>query len=42
MTRCVAADPRHGERWTRHSKAISNWKQGTREILILAMKDLEA
>jgi pre-mRNA-processing factor 6 len=32
--RCVQAEPRHGEEWTKVSKAIENWKLKIEEILI--------
>lgn len=34
-TRCVAAEPHHGEHWCRVSKAIPNWRLKTQEILPL-------
>jgi pre-mRNA-processing factor 6 len=34
MQRCVQAEPKHGEEWTRVSKAVENWKLKTPEILV--------
>lgn len=39
--KCIAAEPRHGELWTKYSKDVKNWKLKTGEILELAAKDVE-
>ncbi|XP_053213024.1 pre-mRNA-processing factor 6-like [Panonychus citri] len=39
-SRCVDAEPRHGEHWTKISKDIKNWKLKTDEILILLVQSL--
>ena len=33
-TRCIQAEPRHGEEWCKISKDVKNWKLKTEEILI--------
>ncbi|XP_033726483.1 pre-mRNA-processing factor 6-like [Pecten maximus] len=35
LTRCVSADPRHGENWCQVSKDIENWRLRTEQILPL-------
>ena len=40
-TRCIQAEPRHGEEWTRVSKAIENWRLKTEEILIKCAESLQ-
>ncbi|KJE95997.1 pre-mRNA splicing factor [Capsaspora owczarzaki ATCC 30864] len=35
LQKCVAAEPRHGEHWTRVSKSIENWNKPTAELLQL-------
>jgi pre-mRNA-processing factor 6 len=37
---CVAANPRHGDRWPRVAKALENEKKSTREILIILASQL--
>lgn len=32
--KCIQAEPRHGEHWTKISKAIENWKMKTEDILV--------
>ena len=34
--KCIAAEPRHGDLWTKYSKDVKNWKLKTGEILVLA------
>jgi pre-mRNA-processing factor 6 len=38
--KCVQAEPRHGEEWTKVSKAIENWKLKTDEILVKCAEGL--
>ena len=39
-TRCKQAEPRHGEEWTRVSKAVLNWKLKTEDILVKCAEEL--
>lgn len=39
--RCIQAEPRHGEEWTKVSKAIENWRLKTEDILIKCANNLE-
>lgn len=34
--RCIAAEPRHGETWSKISKDIRNWRLKTGDILVIA------
>ncbi|KAL3309795.1 hypothetical protein Ciccas_011655 [Cichlidogyrus casuarinus] len=40
-TRCVAAEPRHGEIWCVHSKNPRNWKLKPAELLQLVAEQIE-
>lgn len=39
--RCIQAEPRHGEEWTRVSKAVENWRLKTESILIKCAESLQ-
>lgn len=39
VDKCVASEPRHGERWQRQSKALANAHNTTRELLPLVVAD---
>ncbi len=39
--RCVQAEPRHGEEWTKVSKAIQNWKMKPAEILVNCAENIQ-
>ncbi|KAM5546596.1 hypothetical protein ABKV19_002401 [Rosa sericea] len=39
LERCVAAQPKHGEKWQTISKAVENWHQPTEAILKKAVKE---
>eukprot|EP00887_Chlorella_sp_A99_P001425 scaffold8.g1425.t1 len=41
LRRCVAAEPRHGERWQRVAKALANAHQGTEVLLKRTVIDLD-
>jgi pre-mRNA-processing factor 6 len=39
--RCVQAEPRHGEEWTKVSKTIENWKMKPPEILVKCADNIQ-
>jgi pre-mRNA-processing factor 6 len=39
--KCLQAEPRHGEEWTRVSKAVENWKLKHDEILVKCAEQLQ-
>ena len=41
VKRCIQAEPRHGEQWTRWSKAVENWRLKTGEILAKCAANIE-
>jgi pre-mRNA-processing factor 6 len=40
-SRCIAAEPKHGELWCRYSKNIEHWQQKTEFFLLLAAQDVK-
>jgi pre-mRNA-processing factor 6 len=40
LTRCIAAEPKHGEEWCKVSKNIANWCFKTDEVLKAVVKQL--
>lgn len=38
--RCIAAEPRHGEKWCQTSKDVLNWKLKTADLLEIVANDL--
>ena len=39
--RCAQAEPKHGEEWTKVSKAVTNWKLSPVEVLVKCANGLE-
>ncbi|KAJ3105219.1 hypothetical protein HDU97_008373 [Phlyctochytrium planicorne] len=42
ISRCVAAEPHHGEQWQAVAKAVSNWGKNIEQILALVVAGLPA
>lgn len=40
VAKCVAAEPRHGERWQAVSKALQNSHKTTEQVLMLVVDGL--
>lgn len=41
LSRCITAEPKHGELWCSVSKNILNWNAKTEQILLLLVKELK-
>lgn len=40
-SRCVAAEPKHGELWCKYAKDIQHWQKKTEFFMILSAKDVQ-